>query len=317
MDCVLYGRIAERRHGTNRPPPGLAAWPWPSRLQNNRHAARRRRAPSVLVVRLVTASMFFSKLSLPLCAIGIAGASVLPHRIRSDYAVKEHHPVPFNWVESGPAPRDHTIHLQIGLKQSNEDLVEKHLLEISDPKHSRWRQHLSAAEISDMIRPSDETLELVKAWLEDHDIRQYWHNPSKDWIHLVVPIEKAEEMLQTKYSTYVHEDGTSLSRTPEWSLPLHLHPHIDVVQPTNSFFRPTPKAALPLLDDGVAVNEWWQQTGAASYSEDAQAAAGADISTLCNVSFTTPRCKRALYGTLGVSTQHTMACYDAIANISA
>lgn len=241
-----------------------------------------------------------SKFTASLCAIGIAGSSALPY-LRSDYAVKETHPVPWSWSEVGPSPKDETIHLQIGLKQSNENLVEKHLLETSNPKHSRYGQHLTAAEISDMIRPSDETLELVQAWLEEHDLRNYYHNPSKDWIHVVVSTEKAEQLLQTKYRTFVNSAGEKVSRTPEWSLPLHLHEHIDVVQPTNSFFRAAPQIYKPLLSDTQATQQWWEETGAALYSETAQEAAGASIAQLCNVSFTTPRCLRTLYGTIDVS----------------
>jgi tripeptidyl-peptidase I len=60
-----------------------------------------------------------------LCAIGIAGASALPSIVRSEYAVKERHPVPFSWVRTGEAPRGQNIQLQIGLKQSNEGAVEQ------------------------------------------------------------------------------------------------------------------------------------------------------------------------------------------------
>ncbi len=97
--------------------------------------------------------MFFSKLSASLCAIGIAGTNALPSIVRSDYVytVKERHPVPLQWAEAGPAPRGQNIHLQIGLKQSNEGLIEKHLLETSDPNHERYGQHLSMVSTEPMM----------------------------------------------------------------------------------------------------------------------------------------------------------------------
>ncbi|KAK5169014.1 uncharacterized protein LTR77_006323 [Saxophila tyrrhenica] len=247
--------------------------------------------------------MYFYKLSLSLCAIGIAGTTALPPRVRSDYAVKERHPVPFNWVESGPAPREQNIHLQIGLKQSNEGQIEKHLVETSDPKHERYGQHLSLADVHNMVKPSEETLELVSAWLEDHGIREYVHNPSKDWVSVMMPIEKAEELLQTKYSTYKNWNGAEVSRAPEWSLPQHLHEHIDVVQPTTSFFRASPQTYQPLMDDANAVHQWWEQSGAARYTETDDEASGASISKICNISFTTPKCIRTLYGTIDYKPQ--------------
>ncbi len=52
-----------------------------------------------------------------------------PLRIRSPFAVKEFHPVPSKWSRFGPAPEDHVINLQIGLKQSRFKELERHLYE--------------------------------------------------------------------------------------------------------------------------------------------------------------------------------------------
>ena len=172
-----------------------------------------------------------------ICAFGtISAASALPRSSRSNYAVKEFHPVPRGWTRVGGAGKSDRVHLSIGLKQQNQGVVEEHLLQVSDPSHSRYGQHLTAAEIEDIIRPSQETQDLVKSWLQEHGIEGV-QNSAKDTIHVLIPIEKAEELLQTSYSIFEHEDGSTLARTPEWSLPEHLHEHIDVVQPTNSFFR--------------------------------------------------------------------------------
>lgn len=50
-------------------------------------------------------------------------------RGRSTYAVKERHHVPRKWTRVGPAPAWHTIQIQIGLKQSRFDELERHLYE--------------------------------------------------------------------------------------------------------------------------------------------------------------------------------------------
>ena len=51
-------------------------------------------------------------------------------------------------------------------------------------------------------------------------------------------MEKAEQLFHTSYKTFRHEDDTTLSRAPEWSLPVPSHEHIDGTQPMTSFFRP-------------------------------------------------------------------------------
>lgn len=236
------------------------------------------------------------------CAFGtISAAYALPKSPRSSYAVKEYHPVPRGWTRVGEAGKSDRVHLTIGLKQQNQGAIEEHLLQVSDPSHARYGQHLTAAEIADIVRPSQETQDLVKSWLEEHGI-QGVHNAAKDTIHVLVPIEKAEELLQTSYSVFEHEDGSTLARAPEWSLPRHLHEHIDVVQPTNSFFRTkaTSHGATSLQRDTIQYSDsWWQNEGKKAFAPPpAYRGSGAGpISEICNISFTTPDCKRTLYGT--------------------
>lgn len=55
--------------------------------------------------------------------------SCTPGRSRSSYAVKDSHRVPKEWTRVGQAPGEHMISLEIGLKQSRFDELERHLLE--------------------------------------------------------------------------------------------------------------------------------------------------------------------------------------------
>jgi tripeptidyl-peptidase-1 len=234
--------------------------------------------------------MHFSRLPLVwfFCAVGaVAAPSWL------EYAVKESHKIPPSWIEVGDAPKQHILHLQIGLKQSNEDILENHLLEISDPKHHRYKQYISLHEIARLTQPSKETQERVEAWLHDHDVRQYvWNEPARDWISATVTIQKAEALLQTKYSTFLHlESSASVHRTQEWSLPKHLHEHIDVVQPTTSFFRAAPKSPRGITADIRA------RSGLIHERDSV-----VDLSKICKASVTTPACVRTLYGTIDVCT---------------
>lgn len=250
----------------------------------------------LVVLLALLSKMSFKQICSSLFAIGITGASALPTS-GQNYRLKERHLPPVQWLEVGKPHKDEVIHMQIGLRQQNEGVIESHLLEISDPKHARYGQHMSSAEIHDLVAPSDETVELVNAWLAEHDITNAVHSPGKDWVSIVVTIEKAETLLQTKYSIFEHaDDGTTLSRAPEWSLPLHLHEHIDVVQPTNSFFRPKGDVSAPLLDARDKAQAWWETEGKSKYDALAKDLR-APINAICNISFTTPHCLRTLYGT--------------------
>ncbi|KAK0659056.1 Tripeptidyl-peptidase sed3 [Lasiodiplodia hormozganensis] len=98
------------------------------------------------------------------------GVLATPLRSRSPYAVKETHNVPEEWTKRGSAPEDHSLHLHIGLRQSQFDELERHLVEVSDPDHHRYGQHLSAEDVNELVKPSDEALELVHEWLADNGV---------------------------------------------------------------------------------------------------------------------------------------------------
>ncbi len=61
-------------------------------------------------------------------AAGIGGIARSANRARN-IEVKETHAPPRRWTRLDRAPKDHVIHLQIGIKQSNFAELERHLYE--------------------------------------------------------------------------------------------------------------------------------------------------------------------------------------------
>ncbi|RFU25106.1 hypothetical protein B7463_g11230, partial [Scytalidium lignicola] len=207
-------------------------------------------------------------------------------RVRSPYTLKETHHIPKGWRKAGRAPENHILNLNIGVKQANFDELERHLFEVSDPSHYRYGKHLRTDQVHELVKPTDEALDLVQEWLRDHGIEQFSQSPAKDWIHVSLPIEKVEQLLDTKYNVYSHEDGTHLIRTSSWSIPLHLHSHIDTIQPTNSFFR-----SSPFRVQSVELMPW--------IPEDYTPPTNANLAKFCNISSVTPDCFMHLYQTVG------------------
>lgn len=232
-----------------------------------------------------------------LLAVGllVASAAGKPAKQRSAFAVKDSHHVPRRWTETRRPDADHKIALRIGLKQGSFSDLEQQLYEVSDPDHQSYGQHLKAQDVHKLIEPSDETFDQVHEWLADYgvDKSQLGYSPAKDWITVTLPVADIEQMLNTKYSIYRHDDGSELVRTPEWSLPLHLHDHIDTIQPTNSWFRAKPKAyalKVETLQD--------QKPATKLYSNGS-------VSDVCVWDAVTPTCLRTLYGTIDYKTQST------------
>ena len=225
--------------------------------------------------------------------------------------VKETHTVPSQWSKVGPAPAGHVINLQIGLKQSQFDELERHLLEgnhphftsqsqtdritVSNPSHERYGQHLSESEVNDLVKPGDETHDLVHEWLLDNGIEssRLEYSPAKDWIKISLPVNDIERLLDTKYSVFKHDHGDYLVRTPEWSLPKHLHEHIDVIQPTNSFFRPRQQGSTVKKVQEISKIDWYPLP-----HPSPSPSGPPDVGKACNTSAVTPLCLRTLYGTI-------------------
>ncbi|KAJ4286678.1 hypothetical protein N0V90_012930 [Kalmusia sp. IMI 367209] len=238
-----------------------------------------------------------------LLAAAIAAQAVLasPIRARSPYAVKETHFAPREWTKLERANGGSVVQLQIGLKQGKMDELLKHLGEVSDPDHKRYGAHLSADEVDDLVRPTKKTCDLVEEWLRENGVGDVSYNTAKDWITVHLPLDFVERLLDTEYHNYKHEDGHVVARTTRWSLPRHLHAHIDVIQPTTSFFRGAANAAtyVKTLDEVHAETVANLNAASAGYGEPSE------ISKVCNVSSVTPECFATLYKTKGYKTKST------------
>ena len=144
------------------------------------------------------------------------------------------------------------------------------------------------------MKPTDEALGLVHDWLADNGIASSHleYSPAKDWIKISLPINAVENLLDTKYSVYAHEDGDYLVRSPSWSLPIHLHEHINVIQPTNSFFRPRQQASTAKTVEAIDEHHWKPMPPAPPLPTSPS------LEAACNTSAVTPLCLRTLYGTI-------------------
>lgn len=127
------------------------------------------------------------------------------------HKVKESIESPRGWVKGEVAPSNNIIQLRIALPQPNFPVLEKHLYEVSDPRHERYGQHLSKEEVEEFVAPHPESIDLVDAWLVSHGLNKadFQRSPAKDWIYVNVPVRLAETMLNT-VSTLVHISTQSI-----------------------------------------------------------------------------------------------------------
>lgn len=186
----------------------------------------------------------------------------------------------------------------------------------SNPKHSQYGKHLLADHVHDYIKPSQESSDAVHNWLYENGIlaEDIGYSPAKDWIKVKMSVADVEGLLDTTYHTYKSDDGRTAVRTPEWSLPIHLHDHISTIQPTNSFFGPRAQARMDRrMSEAIADME-----DIAEYLPPPPDAATVDA--VCNTTWVTPLCLRTLYGTVDYTVQaadkNTMAMNDFLGEVN-
>ncbi|KAM6496121.1 subtilisin-like protein [Amanita muscaria] len=204
--------------------------------------------------------------------------------------VRESIILPRGWVRHSTPSPDHTITLSIGLPQPNFPVLESHLWEVSDPDHPRYGQHLSKEEVEELVAPHPSSLDAVHEWLATHGLGEndIVRSPAKDWVTITIPVSLVEEMLDTKYHVYKHEDsGDYLVRTTSYSLPEHLHEHIEVVQPTTMFGRIRRESSTSIFVDESADSQ-------ADVAQRMITSGGITVDASCNTNITVT-CLKEMY----------------------
>nr|GAT54755.1 predicted protein [Mycena chlorophos] len=174
-------------------------------------------------------SMWFGSL---LALLALAGSVSAASR------VKESVFAPRGWIQHSAAPADHIVKLRIALPQPNFPALEDALYAVSDPAHERYGAHLSKEQVEELIAPHAESVEAVNEWLYSHGIQDsdIARSSAGDWLTIRLPVALVEGMLDTKYHVWKNiKNGEYLVRTTSYSLPEHLHQHIELIQPTTLF----------------------------------------------------------------------------------
>lgn len=182
-------------------------------------------------------TFFFSLIVVTFMPDSIAGFQLFEtHRVPNSFTKREI-----------PPSHKHTLNLKIGLKSDGIEVIKKRLVDVSNPNSPQYGKYLTSREVKDLSSPSRSTLDAVTGWLLAHGFNEsslnWSHN--EDWVTLEkVPVKQVEEMLNTTYHYYQHDDGETLIRTESYSLPEDLHRHIELIQPTTMFGRIQPKSSI-------------------------------------------------------------------------
>ena len=85
------------------------------------------------------------------------------------------------------------------------------------------------------VAPKPETVQAVQAWLKENDITAQTSSPAGDWLSFSIPVSKANELLDTEFTLFTHDETNTQSvRTLAYSIPADLTGHVLLVHPTTT-----------------------------------------------------------------------------------
>lgn len=214
--------------------------------------------------------------------------------LRSSYILHEKRShTPSGWDVLRRRDASSVLPLRFGLKQSSIDKLEDMLYDISHPDSSNYGNHWAPAQVTQTFAPSQETVEIVRGWLEGagFGFDRVKLAPSRNWLEVNTTVEEAEHLLKTEYHVYGHKSGKIHTACSEYHLPIHVSPHVDLVNPSIHFDAilgkrgsgATPAKTVGLPGVGIFPKTTGNISSILSRLEN------------CDVMIT-PICLRALYG---------------------
>ncbi|KAI0277733.1 subtilisin-like protein [Russula brevipes] len=216
--------------------------------------------------------------------------------------------IPKKWEYQGRPPAHTTIDLRVALKPHRENALIDALYEVSDPTHRKYGEHLSKEQVSELVAPHPDTLQLVGSWLAHHGFPTSSVSVTHGggWLTLSgVPLSQADTLLGASYQLYRHtETNETVLRTIGYALPAVLHDHVQTVAPTTYFGSPRAlRQTSWLVPNGPTLPH-----GDLHLLQNASTAPGSGsgswVPPICS-NIITPTCLRRLYNTEGYKPQAT------------
>jgi len=109
-----------------------------------------------------------------------------------------------NWIFERHVNEHDMVKPIFVLKHSMEEvkMLEGHLLDISNPKSENFGQWLNRKEVTEMITPEDESVDLVVSYLKSFGVEDIQVNRDRDLIVTSMSAQVAERVLSTEFGVF-------------------------------------------------------------------------------------------------------------------
>lgn len=147
------------------------------------------------------------------------------------------------WKQYRDARSDEEVELSFWVKQTNLDMLQKKLEQVSDPNSPDYGHYLSKEQVDALTAPRQQDLDVVEQALRGHS----FHKSSSGVITSTVPVRFASELLGGKFVYFCCNESnvhTCALRNPTANVPKALRAACDIITPLDN---PLPPVRSPTL----------------------------------------------------------------------
>ena len=149
--------------------------------------------------------------------------------------------VPTQFTHVKPADPQHIVPFYLAVQQQNLDLLQKQLLELSDPSSRHYGQWMTQEQVTALTSRPQST-QYVLQWLHDHQFQDIQPTLTGDVVFARGTNAQMSTHFATQMSHYQHRDNTNTNQTcvqtHTYQLPEALNHHITFVGQISSFVTP-------------------------------------------------------------------------------
>jgi tripeptidyl-peptidase-1 len=146
------------------------------------------------------------------------------------------------WVQHHRAEGTRVHEVVFAVKQRNLDVLDKILMEVSDPRNPKYGQHLGFEQVGSITSNPQATAE-VSAWLNSIGAEVVATTRRGEYIKVKAPISVWEEVFGTEFFTYSHPTLGTVYRAEHYNLPAGKEELLSAVFNTVQF----PAETAPLI----------------------------------------------------------------------
>ena len=193
------------------------------------------------------------------------------------YQIVEQLPgVPDGWTENGIPSPSTLMKFRLAIRNDRMAEFEQRVIDIATPSHQSYGKHMTRDEVGDFLRPSGDTVDSILKWMKLKHVPDRSIEKHGSWITFTVPVSQAETMLKTQFHKFRNDVSQEDSiRTLNYSLPQDIHSHVQMIQPTTLFGRPSAQENKPSISPVFARSD--------------------DLKPNCSTTII-PRCLQEMYG---------------------